>query len=448
MSAIARVMLDMGYRVSGSDLAEKDLTNRLIARGATVYIGHSPTHIDGADYVVYSTALTGDNVELNAARAKQIPILHRSEMLAQLLNTKTGIAVAGAHGKTTTTSMIAYVMEKCKMDPTYVVGGVVSNMGENAKAGQGEYVIAEADESDKSFLHYYPKIAVVTNIEPDHLENYEGQFENLVAAYEDFLSHVPEKTGLVVGCSDDPYFSILLHGVKSPVMTYGIQPGAALLATQIRLIDRGSECEVELHGKRLGRLELPIPGLHNIQNALASIAVCLDCGVSFEEIASALSTFRGAERRFQVIGDVQDILVIDDYAHHPTEIKATIAAAKSTGKRIWAVFQPQRYSRTFHLFEAFSHAFTEADEVVLSDIYAPAGEQQIEGVTSQRLAEMIAINRGKPVVFLPTKDQVFEHLIQYVVPGDLILTMGAGDIWKVSHRLADTLRLNSKSFLN
>ncbi|MDB5084003.1 MAG: murC [Bacilli bacterium] len=438
MSAIARVMLDLGYHVTGSDLAEKELTNRLKARGATVFIGHSASNIEGADYVVYSTALTRDNVELTAARDQQIPVLHRSEMLARLINSRTGIAIAGAHGKTTTTSMIAYVMEKNQFDPTYVIGGVLSNMGENAKAGRGSHVIAEADESDRSFLHYYPKIAVVTNIEPDHLENYGGDFQNLISAYAEFLSHVPG-SGYVVACSDDAHLTALLPQVSSTVITYGIAQGADLLAETIQFVNRSSKCQVYLRGDRLGEMQLSIPGIHNIQNALAAVAVCMKCGLTFDQIVETLSSFRGAERRFQVVGEVNDILVIDDYAHHPTEIRATIAAAKSTGKRIWAVFQPQRYSRTFHLFDLFAQAFMEADEVVLADIYAPAGEQRIEGVTAQKLAELIEANRGRPVAFLPAKEQVLEHLLRHVRAGDVVLTMGAGDIWKVAHGLADAL---------
>ena len=444
MSAIARVMLEMGYRVSGSDVAEQELTQKLAQKGAKVFIGHEAGHVQGADLVVYSTALSKDNVEKAAAESLNIPVIHRSQMLARLLNAKKGVAVAGAHGKTTTSSMIALVMESTGVDPTYIIGGEIMNVGSNAKAGKGDFVVAEADESDGTFLQYYPTLAVVTNIEADHLENYDGDFAKLKAAYARFLSQVKEG-GKAVVCLDDPELAGLLPDVSAELVTYGVHPDAEFRATDIVLGDRKAEFTVERGGAPLGRVTLSVPGHHNVLNALATLIVCLEAGVPFEQAAAALTEFSGAKRRFQVLGDVNDVLVIDDYAHHPTEIVATIAAAKATGKRIVAVFQPQRYTRTFYLLDAFSRAFGEADEVVIVDIYSPAGEQRIEGVSAARLTELIRENSNANVSHISTKEQVLEHLERTVRPGDLVLTMGAGDIWKVAKELSATLKQRAEA---
>ncbi len=450
MSAIARVMLEMGYKVTGSDVAKQELTDKLAAKGADIYIGHQPEHVKGADLVVYSTALTSDNVERKAAEALNIPVLHRSQMLARLMNAGKGIAVAGAHGKTTTSSMIALVMETCKADPTYIIGGEIVNVGTNAKAGKGEYVVAEADESDGSFLQYHPSIAIVTNIEPDHLENYDGDFGKLKSAYVQFLQQVKEG-GKSIVCADDETIRELLPkvrpeaGAASPesapdIITFGIRSEADYTARHIELGDRKVSFELTHRGSPLGTIELSVPGIHNVYNAMATVITCLEAGLPFQDIKESIKLFRGAKRRFQVLGEVNDILVIDDYAHHPTEIQATISAAKATGKRIIAVFQPQRYTRTFFLFEQFSKAFPEADEVIITDIYSPAGEQQIEGVSSGKLVELIRRNSHAQAEYIPTKEEVLEALIRRVRPGDLVITMGAGDIWKVADALAKSLK--------
>lgn len=443
MSAIARVMLEMGYTVSGSDVASQELTQRLMDRGATVYQGHEAHQVDGADLVVYSTALGQDNVEIQAARQRQIPVLHRSEMLARLMEERTGVAVTGAHGKTTTTSMIAYVMERCGLDPTFVVGGVVSNIGDNAKAGQGPHVVAEADESDGSFLHYRPQIAVVTNIEADHLEHYDGNFENLKRAYKTFVQQIPQD-GLLVASAADEHLQALLPEAQCNVMTFGLEDDVDVVAKDVRLLDRGSVCEVYEHGQRLGVLRLSLPGTHNVMNALAAVAVCTFCGLKFDDVAQALAEFHGAKRRFQMIAEEGDVLVVDDYAHHPTEIQATIDAAQSTGRRIVAVFQPQRYTRTYFLFDAFARAFRGADEVVILDIYSPAGEKKIEGVSSERLVEEIRHHSNPNVQFLKTKEDVLAYLLSTAHEGDLVLTMGAGDIWQVAVQLGEALKGNDK----
>jgi UDP-N-acetylmuramate--alanine ligase len=438
MSAIARVMLDMGFQVSGSDVSTQELTQKLRDRGALVYQGHEANQVEGADVVVYSTALSQDNVELQEARARKIPVIHRSQMLARLMADRVGVAVTGAHGKTTTTSMIAYVMERCGLDPTFVIGGVVSNIGDNAKAGSGKYVVAEADESDGSFLHYRPQMAVVTNIEADHLEHYDGKFENLKKAYAQFISQVPAD-GLCIMSGEDDHLKDVRPAAKCRVQTYALNGDADYVARQIELIDRGSRCQVYYHDEWLGQLELSLPGLHNVMNALAAIAAVREAGVPFSQISNALLEFHGAKRRFQVISESNGVLVIDDYAHHPTEISATIEAARATGRRIVAVFQPQRYTRTYFLFDAFAKAFRGADEVVIADIYSPAGEKQIEGVTAERLVEQIKVQSNHRCKFLPTKDDVYEYLLQNVKTGDLVLTMGAGDIWQVADRLGASL---------
>lgn len=439
MSAIAKVMLEMGYRISGSDLAQQELTEKLIAKGAKVFIGHEAGNVSGADLVVYSTALSKDNVEMQAAEELNIPVIHRSQMLARLMNERKGIAVAGAHGKTTTSSMIALVMEICGADPTYIIGGEIMNVGSNAKAGKGEFVVAEADESDGTFLQYHPTLALVNNIEADHLENYNGDFENLKKAYKQFLSQV-RPGGKAIVCQDDTFLREMIPAIQSEVITYGIDSEADYVAHDITLGDRKVTFAVRFKGADLGLVSLSVPGKHNVYNALATVITCLEAGLSFEQIADAIQEFRGAKRRFQVLGEVEDILVIDDYAHHPTEIQATISAAKATGKRIIAVFQPQRYTRTYYLFEQFSRSFDEADEVIITDIYSPAGEQRIEGVDSVKLVELIRSNSNPNVRHIATREEVLSDLIQRVQPGDLVLTMGAGDIWKAADGLAKSLR--------
>lgn len=441
MSAIARVMLEMGYKVSGSDVVRQELTEKLAAGGAQIYIGHEPENIRGADLVVYSTAIAKDDVERRAAEQLQIPTLHRAQMLARILNARTGIAVAGAHGKTTTSSMIALVMENCGLDPTFIIGGEIVNVGTNAKAGKSEFVVAEADESDGSFLQYEPTVGVVLNIEADHLENYDGDFNKLKDAYVSFLGNI-RASGCAVVCADDDNVREVVPKVKGRrVITYGVNSSDAdFTATNINLGDRCVTFAVLKGNEELGTIELSVPGRHNVYNALATVIVCLEAGASFSAIAEAIREFRGAKRRFQVLGEVKDMLVIDDYAHHPTEIQATIQAAKSTGKRIIAVFQPQRYTRTYFLLDAFSRAFSDADEVIITDIYSPAGEQRIEGVNSRRLVELIAGNSNPNVRYVPTKEEVRDLLADEIKPNDLVLTMGAGDIWKTAYELAKILR--------
>jgi len=438
MSAIARVLLDLGYDVSGSDVAENALVQKLIERGAKVTIGHHQDNIQGADTVVYSTSIAEDNVERVAAKEQGIEVLHRSQMLARLLNNKKGIAVAGAHGKTTTSSMIAQTLEICGQDPTYIIGGEVVALKSNAKAGTSDFVVAEADESDGTFLEYFPHIAVVTNIEPDHLENYDGDFENLKKAYRSFLSQV-RPDGLAILCWDDPYVREMAQEVRGKMVSYALDEEADFTAKNIQQRERETTFTVCQGEKVWGEITLRIPGRHNVANALAVVIACLHVGLDFEDVANALYHFQGAKRRFQVIGEVDDILVVDDYAHHPTEIEATLKGAKALGRRMVIVFQPQRYSRTHLLMEEFSRAFGWADEVIINTIYAPPGEKPIPGVTAERLAEMIAQNSNPNTRFIDTKEDVIQYLLSHVKPGDLVMTMGAGDIWRVSHGLVPEL---------
>ncbi|ADO59424.1 UDP-N-acetylmuramate--L-alanine ligase (plasmid) [Paenibacillus polymyxa] len=442
MSAIARVMLEMGYTVTGSDVASQSLTEKLAAKGAKIYIGHTPEHIAGADIVVYSTALSRDNVERVAAEELNIPTLHRSQMLARLLNERKGIAVAGAHGKTTTSSMIALVMERCNVDPTYIIGGEITNLGTNAKAGKSEFVVAEADESDGSFLQYHPWQGIVTNIEADHLENYDGDFNRLKSAYVQFLGQI-QPDGAAIVCADDQNIQEMLPQLQTRVITYGIEHEADYMATDIQLGDRRLSFTMNRKGTALGTIELSVPGKHNVYNAMATVISCLEAGIPFEQIAATIVEFHGAKRRFQVIGDLHDVLVVDDYAHHPTEIIATLQAAKSTGKRIVAVFQPQRYTRTYFLLDQFSRAFSDADEVIIPDIYSPAGEKRIEGIDSQKLVELIKTNSNKNAKYLPSKDEISSYLLDAVKPGDIVITMGAGDVWKIATALVAALKESS-----
>lgn len=447
MSAIAKVVLEMGYKVTGSDVAESALSQKLVALGAKVIIGHDPLNVEGATIVVYSTAVSQDNIELVAAKQAGITVLHRAEMLAKLLNATNGIAVAGAHGKTTTSSMIALVMELTNQDPTYIIGGEIVNLGTNAKAGQGNYLVAEADESDGSFLHYFPSIAVVTNIEADHLENYDGDFENIKKAYVQFLKQV-KQDGKAIVCVDDENVCELLPRIyedanlqNEQLITYAIEKQAQYTAYQIVEGDRTISFSLTYQGEELGQFVLSVPGVHNVYNAMATIIACREAGVPLEQIREAITKFVGAKRRFQVIADVRDMLVVDDYAHHPTEIVATLQAAKATGKRITAVFQPQRFTRTFFLLDEFSKAFPVADEVIVTDIYSPAGEEAIEGVSSQRLVEMIAANGHENVSYIASKEDVLEQLKASISGGQIVITMGAGDIYKVSHALGEYIKV-------
>lgn len=450
MSGLALVLLKTGFQVTGSDAKESDRVARLRAAGATVHIGHSATYISGADAVIYSTDVPVDNPELVASRNAGIRVMHRSELLATFINRQSGIAVTGTHGKTTTTSMVALILEAAGLDPTVLVGAEVPQFGGNAKVGVGPHVVAEADESDSSFLRYFPAIAVVTNVEPEHLEHYGGDFRQVQAAYRQFVRQI-RTDGLLVACADDPEaLTIAQQRMSEPgapkIVLYGLSPAAAWSAVDIRAQAGGTHFTATWGGRSMGPVRLAVPGRHNVLNALGALAVGDSLGVPFATMANILAEFSGAKRRFQLIGEVGGIRVVDDYAHHPTEIRATLQAARDvlggpprvgaprreSGRRIIAVFQPQRYTRTYHLLNEFASAFTAADVLVLTEIYSPPGEKPIPGVSSQVLAERITAQNERPVQLISEPDSILGFLRQEARPGDLVLTMGAGDIWKVA----------------
>lgn len=440
MSGIATVLLGMGnYQVSGSDIKHSAVIDRLEAMGAKCSVGHIAENISkDIDTVVFSTAISDTNPEIREAQKLGIPLVRRGEMLARLMKEKKGIAVAGAHGKTTTTSMTALVLEENGIDPTIVIGGDLSNIGGNAKLGRGEYFVAEADESDGSFLLLDPRIAIVTNIEDDHLDYY-GTKENIIKAFRQFLEQIPAQ-GLAVVCLDDPIIRELVTGLACQVVTYGSLGSGAAYQIEVLSTENGiNRGRVYCQGESLGTLELLVPGYHNLLNALAAVAIGRYTNLGFGEIAAALRKFEGAKRRFQLIGVVNDIKVVDDYAHHPTEIKATLQAARTSHPgRIVTVFQPHRYTRTRQLYREFGQSFNHADLIILTDIYA-ASEQPIEGVDTKLIINTIPPREGQQVLYLPTLKDAADYLKTQANSGDLVLTMGAGDVWTLGRELIKRL---------
>jgi UDP-N-acetylmuramate--alanine ligase len=441
MSGIAELLANLGYAVSGSDEKRSAVTERLATLGIRVSYGHDAAHVGAADVVVVSTAVKPSNAEVREAARRQIPVIPRAEMLAELMRLRFSIAVAGSHGKTTTTSMIALVLERAGLDPTAVIGGRLSAFGSNARLGRGELMVAEADESDRSFLKLFPTIAVMTNIDHEHLENY-GGFDDLQQAFVDFANKVPFYGGVVV-CVDDPNLAAVVPRMTRRVTTYGLDADADLSATGIVLGPLDVRASVirrsgDAGRQVLGPVALNVPGRHNLQNALAAIAVALELGLPFERVAAGLAEFRGVERRFDVRGEPNGILVVDDYGHHPTEIAAVLAAAKSLGRRIIVAFQPHRYTRTAAQFHAFGPALAAADHIVLTDIYS-AGEDPIEGVTIDALAEAVRRDGGRPVDIARRVEDVTPLLARLARPGDVVLTLGAGSIGSVAATLIDAL---------
>jgi UDP-N-acetylmuramate--alanine ligase len=443
MSGIAELVANLGYRVSGSDTRRSDLTDRLGSLGIDILIGHAASHVGSADVVVVSSAIRADNPEVLEARARHIPVIARAEMLAELMRLRTGIAIAGAHGKTTTTSMVALMLERAGLDPTAVIGGRLSAFGSNARLGRGEYMVAEADESDRSFLKLSPTIAVITNIDREHLEAY-GSFERLTDAFAEFAGRVPFY-GAVVACVDDPPVAALVPRIARPVITYGFAERADVRGEAPWTDGQSSRCRVTDRGRTTtpaaavqGEIMLPVPGEHNLSNALAAVAVGLEVGVPFDRIRAALAEFRGAERRYDIRGTARGVTVIDDYGHHPTEVAAVLRAARAGRPgRIVAVFQPHRYSRTRDLLDDFGPALALADVVVLTDIYA-AGEAPLAGVTLDRLAE--AVGRSVPVLHVVRElADVPAAVAGLARPGDVVLTLGAGSISTAPDRILAAL---------
>jgi UDP-N-acetylmuramate--alanine ligase len=434
MSGIAEILLNLGYRVSGSDRRRNEAIERLEQLGAKVFIGHEPGHVQGAHVVVYSSAVSRDNIEVQVARQRAIPVIPRAEMLAELMRLKYGVAVAGTHGKTTTTSMIGAVLSEGRLDPTIVVGGRVTSLGSNARLGQGEYLVAEADESDGSFLKLAPTIAVITTVDAEHLDHY-GTLDAIREAFVTFVNKVPFY-GVAVLCLDQPNVQLLIPRIDKRIITYGLESGADLVARRLHLSGLTSRFEVFQRGTSLGECTLQVPGRHNVLNALAAIGVALDLEIPFVTVQKALAGFAGVQRRFQVRGQAGSITVVDDYGHHPVEIRATLAAAKAGfDRRVVVVFQPHRYTRTLHLREEFLTAFNQADVLIVMDIY-PAGEPPIPGVTAADLADAIRAHGHRDVTYLGRdRARIIDHVIDISRPGDLIVTLGAGDVSQLGPEL-------------
>jgi len=440
MSGLASILLDLGYKISGSDIVTSKITKRLADKGATIFKGHNENNVEKADLVVISSAISESNSEIRGAIDRKINMIKRAEMLARLMNNKYGIAVAGTHGKSTTASMISLLLEKSGFDPTVVVGGELNNFKNNAKLGRGNHIVVEADESDGSFLELNPRMALITNIEDDHLEHY-GNMENVLKDFKKFIERVPDN-GRVILCKDCDNVKELATQCGRSYISYGIFTKADLMAKDIELDKLNSKSKIYWQGVKKGELYLKVAGYHNILNALAAIAVALELGISFIEIAKILETFKGVHRRMEVVVNLDDkILILDDYAHHPTEIKATLSALKASwqDRRVIAVFQPHRYSRTKLLAEKFGKAFFDADCVIINDIYS-ANETPISGISGETIFREIKKTNHRQVEYFPSKDNISSYLSEIVQSGDIIITMGAGDIWTVGQELAKQLK--------
>jgi UDP-N-acetylmuramate--alanine ligase len=439
MSGIAEVLLNLGFSVSGSDAKRTAITLRLERLGARVWEGHQTANVHGAQVVVVSSAIGAGNPEIDEANRLQIPVIRRAEMLAELMRLKFSVAVAGAHGKTTVTSMIAMMLAHAGLDPTAVIGGRLDAFGSSARLGKGELMVVEADESDRSFLNLLPTLAVVTNIDREHLDQY-SNVDEITSAFVSFMNKVPFY-GAVILCADavtaptEVPLSSLLGQLHRRVITYGLDPGADLVGSEVELGARGTSFAAALKGKPLGRFTIGVPGRHNAQNAVAAVATGLELDLTADQIREGLAQFRGADRRFEVKAEIDGITIVDDYGHHPTEIRATLAAAQARApRRIWAVFQPHRYTRTQLLMDDFARCFEGVERVDVLDIY-PASEPPIPGVTSQRLVERmreLGFDKGQ---YARSEQDLVRELASQVRPGDLVLTIGAGNVWRVAEEL-------------
>lgn len=440
MCGIAEVLLNQGYRISGSDMKDSVVTDRLASLGAKINIGHQEENIAEADVVVISTAVSEENPELKAARQHRIPVVRRAEMLAELMRYRHGIAVAGTHGKTTTTSLLASMMAEGGLDPTFVIGGRLNSAGTNAQLGGSRYLVAEADESDASFLHLQPMVAIVTNIDADHMDTYGGDFNVLKQTFVNFLHNLPFY-GLAVLCTDDPVVSEILPSVSRPILTYGFNEEADFRATNLRMNGLQTHFTVERpSGHNALKVTLNMPGRHNVLNALACIAVATDEGISDDAICQALEGFEGVGRRFQILGEVPvnegSVTLVDDYGHHPREVEAVIQAIRDgwPDRRLVMIYQPHRYTRTRDLYEDFARVLSETDLLLMLEVYA-AGEQPIPGADTRSLCRSIR-QRGVEPIFVESTDDLPDLLTTLLRPGDLLLTQGAGDITTLAHRLS------------
>jgi UDP-N-acetylmuramate--alanine ligase len=438
MSGIAEVLLNLGYTISGSDLKLTPVTDRLAKLGATVYEGHRASNVAGAKALVVSSAVDEQNPEVQEARRLQMPVIPRGELLAELMRLKYGIAVAGSHGKTTTTSMVATVLNHAGLDPTVVVGGKVGTMGgANARVGKSDFLVVESDESDRSFLKLAPILAVVTNIDREHLDCY-ASLDDIRAAFIEFVNKVPFY-GAVILCLADENVQSILPAVKRRMITYGRSAQANIEAVDVKCGAFASDFGVRFHEADLGVFHLGVPGEHNVLNALAAVGVALELKVAPGLIRAGLALFNGVDRRFQIRGTQRNITVIDDYGHHPTEIRATLAAARLCGySRIHVIFQPHRYTRTFHLMDEFARSFKQADSVYVLDIYA-ASEQPIEGVTAEALVERVRQFGHRSAEYVGTIAGAVDAVLKHVEPGDAVLTLGAGNVWQAGDQLLERL---------
>ena len=441
MSGIASILLDLGYKISGSDLQSTIVTKRLTNKGAMIYQGHDGSHIAGANLVVISSAINAENQELIAAKQENIEIIPRAEMLSRIMKQGHRIAISGTHGKTTTTSMISLILERMNMDPTIAIGGEVNDIGGNAKLGKGDYIVVEADESDGSFLLLNPNMAIITNIENDHLD-YFTNLEKTLESFQEFIYKVPDDGCIIFGydCHNARKL-IQKQNFKKRVISYGFNQHADLKAVNPSLLKNSSTSEIYYKKEKLGVLNLNIPGYHNISNALAAISATMDLGVKFSEIKEILFQFRGVKRRQEIIADFNEtLMIIDDYGHHPSEIKATLEGIRKgwPKRRIVTVFQPHRYSRTKLLLEEFGNAFKDADMVIINDIYS-ANEIPIPGISSELIYERVQKHKKDSVYYLPGKNETIPFLIDHVSQGDIVITMGAGDVWKIGKELSRQL---------
>ncbi len=439
MSGIAEILLNQGFAVSGSDLSSTDITQRLASLGATIYAGHVPEHVAGADVLVYSSAVALDNPEIVEAQRRKIPCIRRAEMLAEVMRLHYGIAVAGTHGKTTTTSMLGLVLIHAGQDPTVIVGGKLHAFGgTNARLGKGEFMVVEADEFDRSFLQLNPVIAVLTTLEEEHLDIY-ANLEDLQQAFVEFAGKVPFY-GFVTLCLDEPALQEILPRIARKVITYGMSPQADYQVIDVSQQENRTSFTVLHNGDELGRMTLGVPGEHNVRNAMAAVVVSLQLGVAFETIAEALGTFTGAFRRFEVKAEVGGVMVIDDYAHHPTEVRETLRGIKAGWKRrVVCVFQPHTYTRTRDFYRDFGRSFMHADVLMITDIY-PAREKPIQGITGGLIAEAARMFGHRDVHFVADKTAVPAALAEIVREGDIVITMGAGDIYRYGAQFIDHLR--------
>ncbi len=437
MSGIAEVLLNQGFRVSGSDLADSETVEHLRKLGAEIEIGHRAQNVKEAQVVIYSSAVKQDNVELQEARQRKIPIIARAEMLGELMRVKYGIAVAGTHGKTTTTSMIGAIMTAAEMDPTIIVGGRVKSLATTARLGSGEFLVAEADEFDRSFLRLTPAIAVITTLETEHLDCYKD-LDEIKKAFLQFANQVPFY-GSVIACRDEPGVLDLIPQMQRSVITYGLSKKADIQALNPTFHVATSRFSLQIRGQKRGELLLNLPGIHNVKNALAAVGVAEELHIDFEVVRRGLEKFYGVARRFEIKGEARGIMVVDDYAHHPTEIKATLAAARQGWKRrIVAVFQPHLYTRTRDFARDFGQSLAAADVLLVTSIYG-AREQAIPGVTGELVVEAARQAGHQQIYYVPDRDDILARIEEVMQPGDIVITLGAGDIWKVARDLYEHL---------